>query len=66
MADESEHSESIRIAHLTMLQGVITRMGPTPSRSKPCLQRSEARQLPLPLPQISRPYITPLLPSFQF
>jgi hypothetical protein len=27
MADNKEHDESIRIAHLTMLQGVITRMG---------------------------------------
>ncbi|WP_373354497.1 hypothetical protein [Pseudoroseicyclus sp. CXY001] len=27
MADDHEHAESIRIAHLTMLQGVITRMG---------------------------------------
>lgn len=27
MAEDHEHSESIRIAHLTMLQGVITRMG---------------------------------------
>ena len=27
MADSREHDESIRIAHLTMLQGVITRMG---------------------------------------
>ena len=27
MAEEHEHTESIRIAHLTMLQGVITRMG---------------------------------------
>lgn len=27
MADKDHHDESIRIAHLTMLQGVITRMG---------------------------------------
>ncbi len=27
MAENREHDESIRIAHLTMLQGVITRMG---------------------------------------
>lgn len=27
MAENNEQSESIRIAHLTMLQGVITRMG---------------------------------------
>lgn len=27
MADEHDQSESIRIAHLTMLQGVIARMG---------------------------------------
>ena len=27
MSDTSEQSESIRIAHLTMLQGVISRMG---------------------------------------
>lgn len=27
MSDENDHSESMRIAHLTMLQGVISRMG---------------------------------------
>lgn len=27
MTDRKDHDESIRIAHLTMLQGVITRMG---------------------------------------
>lgn len=27
MSEKSEHSESIKIAHLTMLQGVISRMG---------------------------------------
>lgn len=27
MPDNQDHNESIRIAHLTMLQGVITRMG---------------------------------------
>ena len=27
MAEQNQQDESIRIAHLTMLQGVITRMG---------------------------------------
>ena len=27
MAEASENSESVRVAHLTLLQGVVTRMG---------------------------------------